>query len=349
MGFFDRFRGWEIESLAPPWGEGRPILARVEADPEVDLANEPDTPAGVRFAAGARDGIFSHHGPDPDDDPRVKQLADALLSLLSHADEAVFRDFYAIAIAEPVLPIADVFIDEVIAARSDADRFGRVALRLVRESPDVEAVKLGLAMLGVLDDRTASIDATIGKLARHEELTLFALTALRGREAPERTVFDIARAVHGWGRIHAVETLAQTKDREIKRWMLREGYRNAVMVEYTALTCATGGGLAQELAAREVDAELLVGAAEILAALIRGRVAPGIDAYEDAPEALRRFVEHVVTHPPALRLYDPLRAIAELVQTGGPRFVATSLRESLDAYLADPRWVELARDAGGVG
>ena len=45
-----------------------------------------------------------------------------------------------------------------------------------------------------------------------------------------------------------VERLADTQAHDIKRWLVREGYRNTIMYEYLAYTCATAGALAEELA-----------------------------------------------------------------------------------------------------
>ncbi len=60
----------------------------------------------------------------------------------------------------------------------------------------------------------------------------------------------------------------------IKRWLLREGFRNSVMYEYLAATCARAGGLLAALGDDDVDRELLTGAGEILQALIAGRPGP---------------------------------------------------------------------------
>lgn len=49
------------------------------------------------------------------------------------------------------------------------------------------------------------------------------------------------------GRIAAIERLDGTAWPEIKRWLMRQGYENRVMNEYTALIRAETGDLAGEL------------------------------------------------------------------------------------------------------
>jgi hypothetical protein len=66
--------------------------------------------------------------------------------------------------------------------------------------------------------------------------------------------------ITGWGRIQIIERLAETKDEQIRAWMLRDGYRNDIMEEYTALTCAKTGNLVAALRQPEPDGKLLKGA-----------------------------------------------------------------------------------------
>jgi hypothetical protein len=86
--------------------------------------------------------------------------------------------------------------------------------------------------------------------------------------SPGQSLWTLAKNVDGWGRIHVVERLAQTENPHIKDWLLREGFRNSVMYEYLAYTCATAGGLVAALSQGTVDRELLTSTGELLDALI---------------------------------------------------------------------------------
>jgi hypothetical protein len=81
--------------------------------------------------------------------------------------------------------------------------------------------------------------------------------------------------------------------RAIRR--LRDGcfgkdFRNSVMPEYLAATCARAGGLLLALSEDSVDRELLTAAGEIIQALIRGGSAEGIDGYEDAQAVIPSYL-----------------------------------------------------------
>ncbi len=123
------------------------------------------------------------------------------------------------------------------------------------------AVAAGMVLIGLsgtIDDRELLL-----LLGGMEELTLYAVVAL-GRIASDDDrdwmIFELARRVRAWGRIHSVERLQGTRHKEIKAWLLREGFRNEVMNEYLAHIAATTGDLRKALEESEVDDGLLDGA-----------------------------------------------------------------------------------------
>ena len=46
----------------------------------------------------------------------------------------------------------------------------------------------------------------------------------------ELSLWALACLVNGWGRIHIIERLAETRDEQIKAWMLRDGFQNEIML-----------------------------------------------------------------------------------------------------------------------
>ena len=110
---------------------------------------------------------------------------------------------------------------------------------------------------------------------------------------PEAELWDLAKNVHGWGRVHVVERLAKTDNPEIKDWLLREGYKNSVMYEYLAYACATGGNLLAALETGDIDAELLASAGEIIKALLHGGPAENIDSDPDGAAVVEQYLRHL--------------------------------------------------------
>jgi len=113
---------------------------------------------------------------------------------------------------------------------------------------------------------------------------------------PERAEMYIARLAErhdDWRRIHAVERLASTRNPDIKAWLLREGFRNVIDVNYLALICAEAGDLIGALRQESIDAELLEGAGEILESLRVGGPGDFILAYADGAEATNLWLGHL--------------------------------------------------------
>lgn len=166
-----------------------------------------------------------------------------------------------------------------------------LARHLILLATDREPLKIAIALFGlVARPEDEELILTVGS---HDEFTLFAGVALiQSQPDPVPTLWKLARRVRGWGRIHLLERLAQFEELpdELREWMLTDGYRNDVMIEYTALLCAQEGRLHATLSREHVDDAILDGSGEILSALLTDSgPAATIEDYPDAPAVLTAF------------------------------------------------------------
>jgi hypothetical protein len=313
---------WSLDKLdAPRVWAGRPsIYEHVErvgngGERDSDALALPDDEqhqrGGLRWAAGALDGVMGRHTQVEDERLRAKQIVKAVRDLLGETTPNHLEHLTRLLTRAPVLGVLDDVLAELVGnGELDPDRFHELALFLVRAAPDREVVKLGISMLGVLvgcDERETLL--TIG---RHEEFTLFSAVALASTlESADRELWTLAKRVRGWGRIHAVERLSDTSDPEIRAWLVRDGFRNDVMDEYLAHTCAVAGDLAGALEADIVDDQLIDGAAGIFAALLNGGPAEDIEDYEQAPRAAEAYLRHLSRRPEHRPLELAHRLVAE--------------------------------------
>jgi hypothetical protein len=160
-------------------------------------------------------------------------------------------------------------------------------------------------------------------------------------------VYEVARRVEGWGRIHAVERLAGSTTPEIRAWLLRGGFRNGVMDEYLAYIAATTGHLYEALLDPAPDRELLTGAGGILAALSDlGGPAKDMRHYPDAVPAMHRFAELAGQSEPTLELLGSLltlgRFAAHTPDFDWPDGEPERLSARYAELLARPAWAETA-------
>jgi hypothetical protein len=309
FGFGGRGAGHAAEPSTMPW-DRRPsiyehIRAHTGADGRLDPAGEnlPDEAAqgsGIRWAPGAFDGVITHHtSPGGEADK-----ADAMLDLIraySQAPTAANKlKIYAPLTEDSTLAFIDALLGSLRKAEGiSPSRTRELALSFATEAPDRTPVKFGIALLGMFD--AAGHREVFMTLGRHDEFTLYCtVSMLKGSAEPEQDLFELARQVDGWGRIHIVERLAETQDPAIKAWMLREGFRNSVMNEYLAYTCATTGGLLSALSEDQVDEDLLIGAGLIIDALLIGGPAQNIDDYDDGVLVVELYLTHLASRASTL-------------------------------------------------
>lgn len=273
-------------------------------------------PGEMRWAPGAFDGAFGHHGGSGGIN------AEGVFSALQRACKSLtgnnLRSLYDSLMKVHALENADSLISMIGETSSlNTDALFRIAVWLATQSPDREPVKFGIVLLGIFEVPSPPLDVLM-TLGRHDEFSLYVAIALH-RVLPDsqldRVLYLLAKQVYGWGRVQIVERLAETSDPEIKNWMLREGYKNGVMTEYLAYTCAVAGGLVDALRQEAPDDALLKGAGDILTALISGGPAEDMSNYEDGPEATLLFVQHMQHRAASdLENFTSLHAIKSFVE-----------------------------------
>ncbi|RVX45086.1 hypothetical protein EDD27_7863 [Nonomuraea polychroma] len=307
-----------------------------------DLPDEAGRP-GPRWAPGAQDGVLIYHWGGQADEEELRRLSAAIATL----KPGTVRE----AIGEArIVALVDSLLSEVRSADLDPNGIYDLGYALATESSEREAVKLGIALLGLFD--AAHHRDELMTLGRHDEFTLFALIALSNTEGDATAdLWALAREVHGWGRIHLVERLAQAPDPAVREWIVRQGFRNAVMTGYLAGTAAEAGDLAGRLAGAPDD-ELLEAAGEILTTLTEeGGPFAGMAGYQEGRRAAELYLGHIDART---RGFGP----AERPDVGGLRhflyvhalrgYAAEHWPELLpqcEEILTRPVWAELAPSA----
>ena len=258
---------WARGTFEEPWDSARPsiysTLAAVEGAlegfrlPDEEQRIDSDGLA-LKFAPGALDGIM---GVGDENALETAALTfGSLKKVLSKPTAANVAVFYDNVNDQSVLSHIDDLSELIVGDPNiDQERLRIFARWLAMNAPDREPVKAAIAILGLYDG--SNDEKLFLNLGRHDEFTLYATVALiNSSPSPEETLWQLARDVHGWGRIHTVERLAGTENEEIKKWLVRDGYSNDVMDEYLAYLAATTGELDRQLASNPTDPALLDGA-----------------------------------------------------------------------------------------
>ena len=291
------------------------------------------------------DGVRTHHSRVDRDEPAAVTLVRLLEDLVAEPPTTTaLQNVHDVAAGQDLLQVADAVTSELAALDLPVDRLRRIGRWLAEYGIRRNAVALGILLLGLAGDhRDRDLLLGLGSL---EDLSLYAAVALaRSQPDRDRVLFDLARRVDGWGRIHTVRRLAGTQDPQIKAWLLRHGFRNRIMDEYLAHTAATTGDLYAALTTPPVDDELLDGAGGILTALCRGGPAEDITDYPEAPQAIDRYLTLLGPRPPTLgRVYVVLELARFLTSDKAGTLDCTDttraeLRHRCDRLVEQPHWL----------
>lgn len=285
-------RPWSLETLKPPWGTAKPLYEILVENPGVPLPDE-EPGERIKWAPGALDGVLGHEAARGDASDVVGRVVDSLRVLLSKSTDSNFRRLYGGLRKTRLLVCVDQLLPAIKNAfPSERPRLAAVARYFAGRAPHREPVKFGIALLGITGSES-DVDV-LRRLGACDEFTLFAAVAIRNLSpAHERDLWELAKTVDGWGRIHVVEQLADAEDHEIRAWLLREGFRNAILDQYTACICARAGKLHEALRAGAKDPGLLNSATDLLLAMTSGGAVGGLDHYEDAAEAVEAYLDAV--------------------------------------------------------
>lgn len=256
------------------------------------LSIEAPKPNKLQFTPGAKDGIgmFTFRSA-----PR-KRAAKKIVKLLKHdwkkhadsqAEIAILlRTCNAFSILELVLSLLRDDLQNL-----SMEQIKAYACRLAFESIDEDLVKLGIALLGLLDlTYEEDIIDKLLVLALYSEFTFYATLVLGRTRNGNDLLFAIAQKAEGWGKIHAVGRL-EPRSEEIREWILRHGCENSIVDSYLAWTCATKGNLIGALRRDVLDDALFDSISILIAALLDADLVAGLESYEHGKEALLRYLQ----------------------------------------------------------
>ncbi|GKX60499.1 hypothetical protein SOASR031_28140 [Leminorella grimontii] len=300
------------------------------------------------------DGVFGHHTSTNTEAEIADNLISAISAVLRHSDLDSVRKMYSLLLEHSPMGYIDILMEKIPQSPGiSAERLNELTVWLATESPDRNAVKCAIALLGFFpSEKTQSLVSTLGL---HEEFTLFSAVALCNILAPEfqeEALVGLAKRVVGWGRIQLIERLPDEVTKPTQDWLLREGYSNSVMVEYTAYECATKGKLLFALTAESPDSDLLLGVGDILSALAMGGPARDMYDYADGAQACRRYLISLGHYSgDDLRHLLNINQIGEFARSESNNWDALTtlgwnhelrqeITERVDLLLAQPKWRE---------
>ena len=192
----------------------------------------------MTFAPGARDGIYIFHIPPAkiteDDQASVKDMIDNASAGNYEKAERIGIRLGETTHALPLMSEMQQYVADHIDDLDDENLF-KFACWLLETSADIECVKFGFGLSDLFECQDPGFRATIRTLGLSDEFTVYAAISMMMWLGGNEELFELAKKVHGWGRIHAVDRLAPESD-EITDWLFYEGARNNVLPGYSAFS-----------------------------------------------------------------------------------------------------------------
>lgn len=253
----------------------------------------------IMFADGARDGIALYHmgvsEPAEADMAEIKKMLK-----LAAADDYEQADATLAKLCEHARTIG--FIDEMQryiinnTEELDPTNIFRYAVHLMMESPVVECVKVGMMIMELFEQNDA-VKKVMRTLGLSDEFALYTIFNMKRWAECDIEIMNLAKAVNGWGRIHAVHYI-ESDIEEVKEWLLKEGVCNDVVPSYSGLECYRKADVEELLERESITAEELKGVLAIVDAMLDEGPALGISALEEPEEMLVQVLKHASEHLP---------------------------------------------------
>ena len=304
-----------------------------ELPEDFSLDGYDDDEQPIRFADGAWDGICIYHVAPPTYPDGFQQTLVQVLETACAGDfETADQMLLELTGEHRAVFLIDEFQSAVVdnAEGLDSQVLGDYMVHLVTTSVDKELFKLGLALLELYDEPGPDMKELVRTIGLSDEFTIFCLWNMRHWTNGNDELFSLARKVHGWGRVHAVEQLEPTTE-EIRDWLLYEGIDNQVMPEYSALTCYRKAGVAERLE-REIGHEEFSAITLIVdAGLNEGGPVAGIMALDDKESELFRYVRQAERQPLDLDDCECISKVAKIAEAWGWDDLAASCQALLES------------------
>lgn len=268
----------------------------------------------IKFAPGLMDSMF---GADESLESKVKisELSKLIITIAKKGSAGSKSEFYKrITESDSVIGIIDDFLQEIVTLALPIDPYlFSFAKSLATKTSHRNSVKIGIAILGLCQKKSVINDIKI--LGLHDEFTVYSTVALTNlSDNPVQDLWELARKVDGWGKIQLIDRIANMDlSEELKYWLVLDGYKNCIMIEYLAFTCAVHGELHKKLQNEIIENKLFKSSGEIICALISGGPAEDISHYEFAPETVERFIQHGKTHVKDITDFNTLHLIKDFL------------------------------------
>ena len=254
----------------------------------------PDIDDGkLKWADGALDGVTVYHmGLSEVDEDTLEMMVQAIKAVADHDYDMAVELFSKLGEQKRAIELIDEIQKYILGHRDELppENVFKTSVNIILQSDNRENVKFGLSVLEIFNlNGKEDLISKIMTLGLSDEFTLFALFILQRLEDGNDRIFELAKKVYGWGRVHAVDRLEPLTP-EIKDWLIEEGVHNTIMPAYSALTCWDKAQVATRLEGDLSENEFR-GIRDIIEGLLGEGPVAGCSTIQDWDKYIELFLE----------------------------------------------------------
>lgn len=272
----------------------------------------------IEWADGAMDGVGIYHMAFPEisaDSHRL--MVDAVQAAAKRDFVQAEKLFCKLGEENRVIFLSDV-LQSYIIEHKDELNLGNIyeyGLYELVQSRDRECVKYGLSLLWLFEtDSREEVKEIVRIIGLSDEFSIFAMFIMLRWADGNNEVWQLAKKIHGWGRIHTIERIEPVSS-EIKRWLLLEGVHNNITPAYSALTCWQKSD-AEVVLRTHLTREEFSGIRDIIDGLVDEGPVPGISEIENRDEVIITFLNQAKQMASELDDYEVIRGIRIYFEDG---------------------------------
>lgn len=252
-----------------------------------------ETLEGINVVPGFFEGVIGSEGDDAQSKAQILFGFFADFEKENDTKEQLDQKLgaiYGFMIENSTITYIDSFFDLLIE-RKDEISFGliyKISKMFLTEASHREPVKWAIAFIGLLNMYEEDIEL-LALFGLSEEFSKFVAVAFYRHDQNE-LIFELAKKVHGWGRVTYLQYLEPAYE-GIRAWILLEGYKCSIGTSHTAYECVQKGNLLEYIQIHGWDDALYDAAGDLLLGMIDDGPGNGIVDYGDAKEVIKAFIE----------------------------------------------------------
>ena len=271
-----------------------------------------DSEGPVKLADGAMDGMCVYHIRPYEMTKEDYKILEKSVDAVSKGDfEQTDKLWAELGVSARAIQVVDEF-QQYIQKRADEIDVAAAypcIFDIVCRSVNKESIKFALEFMELLDTSQEFIKNVVRTIGLSDEFSIFAAWIMRNWDNGNNELFELAKKVREWGRIHIIELLEPDTE-EIREWLLTEGTKNGVDYAYSALTCWQKSDAEHRLYSDDLTHKEYSGLLTLADALLDEGPVRGISLIENADVILSRIVSKSDEYTLSIDDYDTIRLIS---------------------------------------